>query len=442
MVVWAWATWAGAQAAEPVGAGEADAPAEKPPLELTLAEALDRLGSDSPDYAIARSRVEAARGAARQAAAAFLPIMAANAGYTRNDAEVVLSFANLLAQLPIPGEIDAPSDVTIQPLEVWNVSGTVQVPLVAPSAWADATAAGRGVDAAEWTLAEAELQLESALVSAAAAAEAAEGVVSAARRAVDVADAHRVSTEIAAEVGTATAVDVLAARADVARRQSELAQAEASLDQSRESLGALLGIDGEVRVVLPNEAAPELDGQQTDRPALDAADAQVRSAEARVQAAWWRHVPTVSASATALAATTPFPTGNDTAYKLGVQATWTLYDGGFRYGRLRQARAELAGAEATRTSEQLRVAREVRDAERSYRVAKVQLALAQEQSTLASEAAAVAQRGLSAGTVSPLQARDTEANAFTAEVGVAGARARLRIAEAALRRAHGLDQRW
>ena len=173
-----------------------------------------------------------------------------------------------------------------------------------------------------------------------------------------------------------------------------------------------------------------------------AADASVGAARAQVHAAWWRQAPTVTASATGLLATVPFPTGNEWAYKVGLEATWTLYDGGFRYGLRRQAAADLAAAEANRTSTALRTSREMRDAERDLRVAREQLALALEQSRLASEAASVAQRGLEAGTVSPLQARDTDIQAFSAEVGVAGARARLRVAEAALRRARGLDQRW
>jgi outer membrane protein TolC len=256
-----------------------------------------------------------------------------------------------------------------------------------------------------------------------------------------VADAHRAATEIARVAGTATAVDVLAAQADLARRRSEHVQAEAALASAQEALGALLGIDGPVHVVLPDLAAPE-DPAPADRLALVAADAAVDAARSQVRAAWWRQLPTLTANATALGATVPFPTGNEWAYKVGLEATWTLYDGGLRYGLRRQAAADLAAARAVRTATELRVAREVRDADRDLRVAREQLRLAQEQARLATEAASVAQRGLSAGTVSPLQARDTDIQAFSAEVGVAGARARVRIAEAASRRARGLDQRW
>ena len=127
----------------------------------------------------------------------------------------------------------------------------------------------------------------------------------------------------------------------------------------------------------------------------------MRSAKARIDSAWWRHAPVVSASATGLAATVPYPTGKETAWRVGLEASWTLFDGGLRYGRLAQARADLAAAEAFETAETLRVSREARDAERDWDLARQQLALAEEQSRLGAEAASVAQRGLAAGTVEP-----------------------------------------
>jgi outer membrane protein TolC len=410
------------------------------PATMTLGEALDALGRDAPGLAVARARAEAAHGVARQAAAAWLPIVAATGTYLRNDDEVVLSFGDLLGQLPLPVPIEAPDDVTIQPLEVWNGALTARVPLLAAPAWAETRAASRAASAADAGLEEIRNELEAAVVAAAASVEAAEGVVTAAERAVIVAEAHLRSTRIALEAGTATKVDLLAAEAEVARRKSEAVQARSTLDKALDGAGSLLGVDGPVRIALPDAAAPaSLPGA---RPALSAAAAQVDAARAKVSSAWLRHLPTLSATGLAQAATVPYPTGNDTQWRVGLEATWTAYDGGLRYGRLDQARAELEGAEATLRAETLRVSKELRDAERDLSVAREQVALAEEQAKLAAEAASVAEKGLAAGTTSALLARDVEQQAFAAEVGVAGARARLRIAEAQWRRAGGLGQRW
>jgi outer membrane protein TolC len=418
----------------------AAAAAAAEPAAMTLDEALAALRTDAPGLAQARARADAARGVARQAAAAWLPVLVATGTYLRNDDEVVLSFGDLLGQLPLPVPVDAPDDVTIQPLEVWNGALTARVPLVAAPAWSDGRAAARAVAAADATLEEVGLELEAAVVAAAAGVEGADGVVAAAERAVGVAEAHLRATRVAVEAGTATRVDQLAAEAEVARRKSEAVAARARRDAALDAAGVLLGVDGPVRIALPEGPAPET--PPGPRPAIAAAEAQVDAARARVSSAWLRHLPTVSATGLAQAATVPYPTGNDSQWRVGLEATWTAYDGGLRYGRLDQARAELDGAEAALRAERLRASKELRDAERDLAVAQEQVTLAEEQAALAAEAAAVAERGLAAGTTSALLARDVEQQAFAAEVGVAGARARLRIAEAQWRRAGGLGQRW
>jgi outer membrane protein TolC len=407
------------------------------PVELSLAEALDRLERDGPDAAQLAARADAARGIARQARAAWLPILAATGSYTHNDEEVVLGFSQFADILP--SSIELPPDVTIQPLEVFNGAVSARIPLFAPSAWADSRAAGKSADAADASARAGQLQLETGLVRAAAGAEAARGVVEAAERAVTVADEHLRALVQAQAAGTATPLDVLSAQADLARRKSDLAQARSEVDGLLDQLGALLGVDGPVRVVLPETGPPPAEAIRL--PSLDAAVSREEGARAAVAGAWWRLSPTVAATGMAATATTPFATGKDTAWKVGFEATWTLYDGGFRYGRLDQARADLRAATAAREAADLGASREEREALRAVGVATERLALAEEQARLGAKAADVAARGLSAGTVSPLQARDIDADAFRAEVGVVGARAQLRIAEASLRAARGLSQR-
>ena len=91
-------------------------------------------------------------------------------------------------------------------------------------------------------------------------------MLAAAARAVEVAEDHLASTRIAQAAGTATGVDVLSAQTDVSRRKSEQLQADAALLEAEEGLGALLGIDGRVRVALPDAEVPE--SAAVERPAL------------------------------------------------------------------------------------------------------------------------------------------------------------------------------
>src|SRR5687768_11340454 len=97
--------------------------------EIPLSEALDRLATANPDLQVAESRARAARSFSSQAAAAFLPIIAANGAYTRNNAEVVFDFGGFFTPFepllqPLGVTIPPVEPVVIQPLEVWNATGS------------------------------------------------------------------------------------------------------------------------------------------------------------------------------------------------------------------------------------------------------------------------------------------------------------------------------
>lgn len=405
------------------------------PTAMTLEEALARVEADGPDLAVAQARAEAADGVVRQASAAMKPILAATGAYQQNDEEVVLSFSKLLSGLP--GDPSAmPPDVTLQAKEAWTGSVSLRVPIVAGSAYADLAAAKRQSRAADAGAEAARVQVRSAVVQACAAADAAEGLVEAAERGVTLAEAHRDAVSRAVAAGTEGRLALLQAGSDVAARQSDLAQARADLARTREQLGALLGVDGPVDVELP--ALAEVPAGPEVTPSVEAAQWQLASAESRVASAWWRHAPTLSAYGVASASTVPYPTGKDTTWRAGVELQWVLYDGGLRYGRLDQAVAERHAAEAALRAEELRASREERDAERDLGVAKERLALAEAQLALASEAEQVARKGLAAGTVSALEARDAEQRAFQADVAHEAAAARVTIAAAGLARARGV----
>ncbi|MCA9493645.1 MAG: hypothetical protein KC621_27120, partial [Myxococcales bacterium] len=133
--------------------------------ELTLDEAMDRL-DDVPALRIAAGRADAADGIARQVAATWQPVIALKGSYVHNDHSVILSFSDLFAQLPVP--IDAPGDATLQPLQAWTATGSVQVPLIAPTNWLEARAAHLQAEGADHTVREQVLAMQAGLVSASA----------------------------------------------------------------------------------------------------------------------------------------------------------------------------------------------------------------------------------------------------------------------------------
>jgi outer membrane protein TolC len=420
----------------------AAASAASSPRTLPLPDALAELDRQSLTLSQARSRVEEAAGVTRQALSAALPTLTASGNYTRNSDSARAPIGTLLSTLnPAAPPVQ---DLVIQPLEVFSAAGSVRVPLVAPSAWADVGAA-RSAEAAAGASAEAtRLQLRAALVQAAWGASAWLDIVAATERAVASADEQAQLAERAVAAGTGVPLSVLQARTEAVKRRSDLTRVRADLARSELALGVLLGRAEPVRIPLPHAAAPpaldeaalEQEGL-TRRPELRAQAAQLEAAERQLTSARLRLLPVVSASATVFVQDQPLPTARRDGWRVTVDLAWPIYDGGFRYGRARQAAGAAAEARAAGEAQRIAVVQEVEDAARDVGVAVERVRLGDEQVQLANEAAATARRGFGAGLSSSLDVLDANDRLFQSEVTLADARARLGIALAALDRAAG-----
>ena len=161
------------------------------------------------------------------------------------------------------------------------------------------------------------------------------------------------------------------------------------------------------------------------------------SYEKQASAALWRIAPQISASASGTAQSVPYPTGDRQGWRVSVDLTWTLYDGGFRYGKADQASAQASEARAAETGTRLQILQEVQNSARDVEVARQRLTLAQQEKDTASEAAASARRGFGEGLTSSLDVLSANEMLFYSEVQVASAGARLGGSVAALDRAVG-----
>ena len=413
------------------------------PRTLPLEEALRELDAQSLTLAQARARAEEAAGLSRQALAAALPTLTAGGSYTRNSDQAVAPIGTLLAGSLPPGAT-RPPDLVIQPLEALSASATLRVPLVAPSAWAEAAAGRSGAAAASASAGATRQQLRAALRQAAFGAAANEEIALASERALGSAEEQARLAARAVEAGTGTPLSVLQARTEAVRRRSELTRTRAEVERAHLALGILLGRAEPVRIPLDPPARPgAIDGAAlaeealAHRGELAAASAQVTGAEQQLTAARLRVVPQLSASASAFAQDVPYPTGQKEGWRLTVDLTWTLYDGGLRYGRARQEAGAVAEARAAAEAQRLAVVQEVEDAARDVAVAAERLGLAEDQVRLAAEAAATARRSFAGGVAGSLDVLDANDRLFQSEVGLADARARLGGALASLDRATG-----
>ncbi len=406
---------------------------------IALVDALAQLDRQNLSIAQARSRASEADALARQATAALVPSVTASGSYVRNSAEARVAIGDFL---PLPPGVPRPEPIIIQPLDSFTASGALRVPIVVPNAWYDVAAARSGARAAGASAEVVRAQIRAGFAQAAYATAAGEEVVLASERAVESASAHARSAERRAAAGTAAPLDVLNARTEQVRRESDLVRARADLARGRLALGVLLGRPSPVRIAVPEvpvgEAPPDA-GLATDavarRPEIAAQEAQVAAAQSAVRSARARYAPQLSATASAFASDVPNPTGEKKGWRATVDLTWPLFDGGLREGKALQARAQLETARAAQEAQRLQVMQEVADGARDVQVARERLRLADTQRQLAFDAAASASRSFDAGVASSLDVIDANDRLYQADVGLADARARLAQARISLDRA-------
>jgi outer membrane protein TolC len=347
--------------------------AEKPPA-ISLDEALKRLDADSLTLAQARGRAQEARALVRQAMAAFLPIASAGGSYTRNSASAKFSAGSILDSIegglnqisPVPVHLDrtgVPGDTIIQPLEAFNGQAGLRVPLFAGNAYWDWSAAKEAAQAAQESVESVRLQLRGALVQSAWWAGSAEEVADASQRALSIATEHEQSAARAVQAGTSAPLAHLQAETEVVRRENDLARANAERERAWLALGVLLGKAEPVRIELPKmpEASPTDPGKLIDeavgrRPEIRAQKASIHAAELQLDSAWWRLAPQLSTSFSGFASNVAYPTGDKAGWKLTVDLSWTLYDGGLRYGKHAQAEAQVETGKAALEAQKVEIA--------------------------------------------------------------------------------------
>ena len=440
-------------ASAPSGAGgegepRSTATVTPPPVavELTLDAALAELDRQNLTLAQARDRARAASAVVTQVASPLVPTVTASGQYLRNRDQLSIHPGVSIPGLP-PVAIAGlpPGGTTIQPLEQFSGTLSVRIPLVVPTSWFDVSQARGASRAADASAEAVRLQLRAGFAQAAYSALAAEEVVVAAEQALaDAAELTR-SAQRRVQAGTSAPLDTLKARTDEVSRRSDLVAARAAVDRARLALGVLLGREGPVRVTAPElgPAPPPAgaDGREAPSRRLEvvALRSQVEAAEAGVRASWARLAPQLSLSGAAYAADVPYPTGKKDGWRLTLDLTWQLWDGGLQLGKRRQAEAAADEARAAVEAERLAVLQEAQDTSRDLVVAREQLDLADQRRALAAETAASARRSFEAGVASSLDVIDANDRLFTAGVNLAAARARLAQSSIAVDHALGHD---
>lgn len=321
-------------------------PVPRPSIEVgNWDEALRHVRARSTDLRIAAQEIARAEAQSRIALAGALPTVNGTGTYTHN------IITNPTLQPSRAGEA-----ITFRPVrtpfpDFVNGSIVASQPVLALRAWYGIGTAERNENVAHLTLEDTKRQI------ALNVANAIVGVVTAER----VAELNRLGLRNAltrlelavrrSTLGSGTGLDVVRARQDVETARATLVAGDESLRQAREALGLALGIPDQVGVP-PNvdlngieasaRASCKPAASVEDRPDIAALRERTEVARRLVNDAKLQFAPTVDVRSSI--ATTTIDTGAAPNTTWNVQAVLTvpIWDGGIRYGNLRDTHAQEA----------------------------------------------------------------------------------------------------
>jgi outer membrane protein TolC len=394
-------------------------------------EALALLRAHSPEYIASYESVRRAEAQSRIALAAVLPSLNAQGGYIHQFYTETVAIAGLSFVTPPPDTFSAGASIQ------WNVLN--------PRAIYAIGTARRNTSATALTFEDRRREIALTLVNAMLSTLAAARVAELNRVGLRSALERLALTQARLQYGQGTPLDVDRAAQDVAAARALLISGDEALRQSREALGAALGsttatsAPGDLSLDEFDAAVAHtcrLNDDIERRPDVAAARFRAEIAERGVHDAELTFSPSVSVgsqlSRVSAAVLAPLTTFN-------VQAVLSvpLYDGGVRYGALRDSRAALEQARQALVAARITAVVSAAQAERSVSVYEASRKVAQEQRDLAARVDQRTREGYARGAgtsldlvVSAQSLRQAEINLVLLEVEVGEARASAVLANA------------
>ena len=410
------------------------------PARLTLEEALARTTANSHRLGELRAREAAAGAVADQRSAAGLPIISAQAGYLRTNHVDEFGFVqNGRFQVLYP---DVPDNWRSRLDLQWPVYTGGRTAALERAAIAERQASGHDLDQAR-----ADLRLETtrAFWALVTATEAARVVAESVKRI----EAQLGDVRARFDAGFLPPNDVLTVEARVSQQQTLLIQVRNQRDAVRAELARLMGapvdadFDAEATLETPDAASATppapVPGQRPDRLALSL---RADAAAARVDAARADSKPTIAVvGGVDMARPNPriFPRKDawEDSWDLGVNVTWTLWNGGRTAAQVAEARHQLDASRERLAELDSQITLEVRQRRLDLESARAQVATAAAGLRSAAEARRVVAERFSAGVATTTDLLDAQVDQLESELERTRALAGVKLAEARLARALG-----
>lgn len=356
----------------------------------SLAEALRQVKDRAIDYRVTVLDVERAEGQARVALAAALPSINFNASGTYN---ILRNNSTQISGVDAKG---VPVFTPVQtPIEAYGgASLSISHPLINLRAWYGIGTARRNVDAQRLVTEDQKRQLLANVASTLVSVYTSERVGELNRNGLSAALERLQLTKRKQALGAASSIDVLRADQDASSARAQVVTGDESVRQARESLALLLGTADPVGV------SPDLNLDGLEHEAKTACHkstspserADVKALRARVEIAERLHhdvelqfVPTVTLSSQISTTTQDTGAAPNTLWNVQALLNIPLWEGGARYGNLRDTRAQTTQATLRLEGAERGVAVLVRQAERGIVVAEDSRKVAEQNRTLAKQ---------------------------------------------------------
>jgi adhesin transport system outer membrane protein len=261
---------------------------------------------------------------------------------------------------------------------------------------------------------------------------------------LDLARQHADQVQKLVAAGNATRQATLQAEMSVARAERELAGAEARRTQAEQVFAALAEVPANTQLEVPqprtldySDVEAALAAARETRPELRAATEQLRAARATTAAAKLAWAPTIDGRFTQMWTENTAFNGEPFNWLAGLNANWTIWDGGFRLAEQRRAASQYRAALEAHDKAAQDAEVEVRVAWEELNRARRARAAAEREVALATENLRFAEVSHTAGVTTFLDLEDARMAHENARLGLMAERMGEDVAALALLRAVG-----
>ena len=415
----------------------------------TVKEFLAAADAQNVDRRISIEQREKAVAEYRQAWTAMLPSLTLQGAWTRNQKEVSLDIAGQLTPLLTPvfqavhvtPPDTASSPTVITPLQQLDATLRVDLPLIDTTRWMRAVAANEVQLGAEERERGTRDLVRRQVVAAYYGYAAALAMKASALKALNAAELQLKLTTVRAEAGAVTELDVLRARAEVARNSQTVVDANLLAVTTRRTLRTLSGVEAPDAVPLPTAnlslepGFEELEKSVGELPAVRAAGHDAEAAGSMATMQKLALVPIIGAQFTERVTNATGFSGQSAFWNTGLTATWRL-DAPTLMGIEAQARGQniaALGVERARLS----AADQIHNDWQRFSAALRKMESVDAQVAAAARAEQVARDRYAVGAATQLEVITSERDLFAAEFGQIQALSDLATARLSLRLSAG-----